>query len=63
MDEIQSKVSSLSGKITLRSRSDNNQESELVFEILSSGNVVDTKQFEKLNGILKVRTLNYSANN
>lgn len=63
VDEIQSKVSSLSGKITLRSRSDNNQESELVFEILSSGNVVDIKQFEKLNGILKVRTLNYSANN
>jgi len=63
VNEIISVVESLPGKSTLRSRSDDNDESELVFEFLSSGHDVSMEKLNDQNGVIKLRTLNYSANN
>jgi uncharacterized membrane protein YhiD involved in acid resistance len=63
VNEIITVVESLPGKSTLRSRSDDNDESELVFEFLSSGNDVSMEKLNDQNGVIKLRTLNYSANN
>ena len=63
VNEIISIVESLPGKSTLRSRSDDNDESELVFEFLSSDHDVSMEKLNDQNGVIKLRTLNYSANN
>ena len=56
-------VESLPGKSTLRSRSDDDDESELVFEFLSSSYDVSMEKLNNQNGVIKLRILNYSANN
>jgi uncharacterized membrane protein YhiD involved in acid resistance len=56
-------VESLPGKSTLRSRSDDGDESELVFEFLSSSHDVSMEKLNDQNGVIKLRILNYSANN
>lgn len=53
----------LSGQVNLRSRSDDNNESELVFELISKDHDSSLEELKKLNGIKKVRLLNYSASN
>jgi uncharacterized membrane protein YhiD involved in acid resistance len=63
VNEIISVVESLPGKSTLRSRSDDNDESELVFEFLSSDQDISMEKLNDQNGVIKLRTLNYSANN
>jgi uncharacterized membrane protein YhiD involved in acid resistance len=63
VDEIQLKINSIAEKSTLRSRSDNGEESELVFEILSKDEQININKLEGMNSISKVRILNYSANN
>jgi uncharacterized membrane protein YhiD involved in acid resistance len=56
-------VESLPGKSTLRSRSDDDDKSELVFEFLSSNHDSSMERLNDQNGVIKLRILNYSANN
>tara|TARA_B110000003_G_scaffold16583_1_gene16413 strand:+ start:842 stop:1507 length:666 start_codon:yes stop_codon:yes gene_type:complete len=56
-------VNDLPGKSTLRSRTDDNNESELVFEFLSINNELSIEKLDNYDGVTKVRILNYSANN
>lgn len=56
-------VNKLPGKATLRSRTDDSDESELVFEFLSTNNELSIEKLDVHNGVTKVRILNYSANN
>jgi uncharacterized membrane protein YhiD involved in acid resistance len=63
VNKIIDAVESLPGKSTLRSTSDDGDESELVFEFLSSSNDVSMEKLNDQNGVIKLRILNYSANN
>tara|TARA_B110000858_G_C17680437_1_gene416328 strand:+ start:71 stop:736 length:666 start_codon:yes stop_codon:yes gene_type:complete len=56
-------VNKLPGKATLRSRTDDNNESELVFEFLSINYELSIEKLDNHDGVIKVRILNYSANN
>ena len=56
-------INDLPGKSTLRSRTDDNNESELVFEFLSINNELSIEKLDNYDGVTKVRILNYSANN
>ena len=56
-------VNKLPGKATLRSRTDDNNESELVFEFLSKNYELSIEKLNNHDGVIKVRILNYSANN
>tara|TARA_B100000780_G_scaffold49526_1_gene30723 strand:- start:617 stop:1282 length:666 start_codon:yes stop_codon:yes gene_type:complete len=56
-------VNKLPGKATLRSRTDDNNESELVFEFLSINYELSIEKLNNHDGVIKVRILNYSANN
>ena len=56
-------INDLPGKSTLRSRTDDNNESELVFEFLSINNELSIEKLDNSDGVTKVRILNYSANN
>lgn len=62
-NEIIDAVESLPGKSTLRSKSDDGSESELVFELLSTSNDVSMEKLNDQNGVIKLRILNYAANN
>ena len=62
-NEIIDAVESLPGKSTLRSKSDGDSESELVFELLSSSKDVSFEKLNDQNGVIKLRILNYAANN
>ena len=56
-------VNKLPGKAALRSRTDDNNESELVFEFLSINYELSIEKLNNHDGVIKVRILNYSANN
>ena len=56
-------VESIPGKVNLRSRSDNLNETELVFELISKDHTTSVEGIKDLEGMIKVRLLNYSANN
>lgn len=56
-------IDKMSGQVNLRSRSDDQNESELVFELISKDHGSSLEELQKYNGIKKVRLLNYSANN
>ena len=51
------------GKANLRSRSDDVHETELVFELITKDHFSSIDELKNLDGVSKVRLLNYSANN
>lgn len=56
-------IESIPGKANLRSRSDDADETELVFELITKDHFSSIDELKSLDGVLKVRLLNYSANN
>jgi uncharacterized membrane protein YhiD involved in acid resistance len=62
-NDLVSIVNNFPGKATLRSRTDDNNESELVFEFLSASHELSMEKLDDYDGVTKVRILNYSANN
>ncbi len=63
IDTILEHLNTAPGQVNLRSRSDDNDESELVFELISNDHSSSLDELKKFNGVKKVRLLNYSANN
>jgi len=56
-------IESMPGKANLRSRSDDLNETELVFELITKDHFSLIDELNNLDGVSKVRLLNYSANN
>tara|TARA_B110000305_G_scaffold188540_1_gene210245 strand:+ start:107 stop:772 length:666 start_codon:yes stop_codon:yes gene_type:complete len=56
-------IESMPGKANLRSRSDDADQTELVFELITKDHFSSIDELKSLDGVLKVRLLNYSANN
>ena len=63
VENILKSLKTATGQINLRSRSDDNDASELVFELISNDHSSSLEELKKLNGVKKIRLLNYSANN
>lgn len=62
-ENILNHLKEIAGQVNLRSRSDDNEQSELVFELISKNHDSSLEELKKLNGVNKIRLLNYSANN
>ena len=62
-EDIIDQLNSLSDQVNMRSRSDDGQQSELVFELISKDHNSSLEELKKLDGVRKIRLLNYSANN
>lgn len=62
VDDITNILVALPGKTTLRSQTNNNDDSELVFECISTDIEQTLKKLNGHQGITKLRALNYSAN-
>lgn len=56
-------IESLPGTVNLRSRSDDLDETELVFELITKDHFSSIEELKSIDSVLKVRLLNYSANN
>ena len=56
-------IESMPGKVNLRSRSDDADETELVFELVTKDHSSSLDELKNLDGVIKIRLLNYSANN
>jgi len=63
VDKILSLAQSLPDKVNLRSRSHEGNEAELVFEVISKDHSSSIEKLTNEAGVLKLRLLNYSANN
>ena len=63
IETILGHLQTVAGQVNLRSRSDDNDESELVFELISDDHSSSLEELKKFDGVKKVRLLNYSANN
>ena len=62
-EDIIDQLNLLSDQVNMRSRSDDGQQSELVFELISKDHNSSLEELKKLDGVRKIRLLNYSANN
>lgn len=62
-EDVLSFIEKMPGKTNLRSRSDDLDETELVFELITKDHFSSIDDLKNLDGVLKVRLLNYSANN
>jgi len=63
VDNVVSKINMLSKKVVLRSRTDKQDNIELVFETMSFGNSISLNEISSISGVQQSRVINYSANN